>query len=95
MNTCHAHRQESCIYWERVLSDHYGVSLAVGREKFPGRNIVKNRNRLPRDMVESPSLEGFRAGGCGTWGHALVVAWNGWDSGILKVFSNLSNYGFL
>ncbi|KFP15295.1 hypothetical protein Z169_08648, partial [Egretta garzetta] len=31
------------------------------RKKFFTMRVVKHRNRLPRDIVEAPSLEAFKA----------------------------------
>ncbi|TRZ26069.1 hypothetical protein HGM15179_001041 [Zosterops borbonicus] len=70
--------------------------LDISKKFFTGRH-VKYGNRLPREVVESPSLGVFK----GSVDMALkdmvygeqVVLGSGWGVMNLEVFSNLSDYG--
>jgi len=66
--------------------------LVIRKNVFTDR-VVRRWNRLPREVVESPSLEMLKKMcRCGTSGYGLVgmVVLGGWlDLMILKVFSNL------
>lgn len=80
------------IYWGRILSDHCGDSLAVGREKFPSlrwEGILSTigtgcpgwrwSSHLWKDLEQVDVA-------LGDTGYCCLVT-----AGILKVFSNLNN----
>lgn len=72
-----------------------------GKENKPEKQRELSENscttapRLPREGLESPSLQGFKMCACGTWGQGLLVAlavlgfWL--DLMILKVFFTLND----
>lgn len=52
---------------------HQGKFRLYIRENFFPKSVVKYWNKLPREGVESPSLEVFITCRCGTWGYGLAV----------------------
>jgi len=49
-----------------------GSDWILGKSFFTGR-VARHWTRLPRAVVQSPSLEGFKKPcGCGTSGHGLA-----------------------
>ena len=72
---------------------HWRLRLDI-RKNFPTERAVKQCNRLPREVAESPSLEMLKKTcRCGTLPHGLagmvVMGW--WLDLIFQVFSNLND----
>lgn len=66
------------------------------RKNFFMKRAIEHWDRLPREVLESLSLDVFKRRGCGVKGHGLVMGldrsgcWLGLT--ILKVFSSLDDY---
>ena len=66
------------------------------KQKFFIQRVVRCWNRLPREAVDAPSMEEFKArlgrilGSLSWWLATLPIA-QGWSSIIFKVPSNLSH----
>lgn len=57
----------------KSLKLHHGrFRLDIRKNEFIKR-VIKHWNRLPRAVVQSPSLEEIKTCRCGTWEHNLVV----------------------
>jgi len=60
------------------------------RRKFFARRVERHRNRLPKDSVDTPALEVFKASLDVALGN--LVWWKGgWNQMIFKVTSNLNH----
>lgn len=50
-----------CLNWGNGFKLGIGLDQTLGKKSFTGR-VVRHRDKLPRELVDAPSLKVFKAG---------------------------------